>query len=120
MDVLHKEIFLPPDAPHELSDPQIFADRVDSAETRTDSRTLRTIRASLPNELSLHEVYNSKHEALDSYRDLLSVEDLSAIFMVSKQTIYKALKSGEFGDPIQIGRAYRIPKIYILQRYFQV
>ena len=55
---------------------------------------------------------------LDGYRDLLSVEDLSAIFEVSKQTIYKEIKNGKFGNPIRIGRSYKIPKIHIVQRYF--
>jgi predicted DNA-binding transcriptional regulator AlpA len=57
-------------------------------------------------------------EVLTGYKDLLSVEDLSFIFEVSKQTIYKEMKDGKFGIPIQIGRAYKIPKIYILRRYF--
>jgi predicted DNA-binding transcriptional regulator AlpA len=49
---------------------------------------------------------------------LLSVSDLSDIFRVSKQTIYHEIREGKFGTPIQIGRAYKVPKIYILQRYF--
>ena len=56
---------------------------------------------------------------LGRYRDLLGVEDLSEIFGVSRQTIYKEMKEGKFGNPIQIGRAYKIPKLYILQRYFK-
>lgn len=62
--------------------------------------------------------YNDLSTVLTDYKDLLSVEDLANIFMVSKQTIYKELRSGKFGTPIQIGRAYLIPKIYILQNYF--
>jgi len=61
-----------------------------------------------------------KTSVLDGYRDLLSVKDLSTIFEVSKQTIYKEIKEGKFGTPIQIGRAFKIPKIYILSRYFQM
>ena len=60
----------------------------------------------------------TKVTPLDGYKDLLSVSDLSNIFEVSKQTIYRELKEGKFGTPIKIGRAYKIPKIYILQRYF--
>ena len=56
--------------------------------------------------------------SLREYKDLLSVNDLSIIFRVSKQTIYKELQEGKFGNPIQIGRAYKIPKVYIIQRYF--
>ena len=57
---------------------------------------------------------------LADYKDLLSVEDLAHIFMVSKKTIYKEMKSGKFGEPIQIGRAYLVPKIYILQKFFDI
>jgi len=55
---------------------------------------------------------------LSEYKDLLDVEDLSIIFSVSKQTIRKELKLGKFGNPIKIGRAYKIPKITILRQYF--
>ena len=55
---------------------------------------------------------------LDEYKDLLSVQDLMKIFGVSKTTIYKEIKQGKFGTPIQIGRAYKIPKIYIIKKYF--
>ena len=55
---------------------------------------------------------------LIGYGDLLTVADLAEIFMVSKQTIYKELKAGKFGAPIQIGRTYLVSKIYIEQRFF--
>jgi predicted DNA-binding transcriptional regulator AlpA len=55
---------------------------------------------------------------LSEYRDLLSVKDLSVLFDVSEQTIYKEIKDGKFGVPIKIGRTYKIPKIYIVERYF--
>jgi excisionase family DNA binding protein len=48
---------------------------------------------------------------------MLSVDDLAEIFGVSNQTIYKALKDGKFGNPIQMGRSYKIPKIYIIQKF---
>ena len=60
----------------------------------------------------------TKLDLLDGYRDLLNVNDLSKIFGVSKNTIYKELKAGKFGEPKQIGREFKIPKIYILQKYF--
>lgn len=59
-----------------------------------------------------------KPAILDEYRDLLSAEDLAKIFEVSKNTIYKELKEGKFGTPIQIGRAFKIPKLYVIQKYF--
>ena len=55
---------------------------------------------------------------LDDFGDLLSTKDLAKLFGVSKQTIYKELKAGKFGVPIQIGRAFLIPKVYILTKYF--
>ena len=57
---------------------------------------------------------------LTEYRDLLSVRDLMAIFDASQQTVYKKIKCGEFGNPIKIGRAYKIPKIQIINKYFSV
>jgi len=56
---------------------------------------------------------------LKGYPDLLSVSHLVEIFGVSKQTIYKEIKQGKFGMPIRIGRAHKIPRLYILSRYFE-
>jgi len=58
--------------------------------------------------------------ALQKYNDLLSVRDLMEIFSVSKTTIYKSIQQGKFGKPIQIGRAFKIPRIYILENYFAI
>jgi len=55
---------------------------------------------------------------LEKYRDLLTVEDLTEIFGASKQTIYKEIKQGKFGKPIRIGRAYKVPKMYVLNKFF--
>ena len=56
---------------------------------------------------------------LENYGDLLDVEDLSAIFEVSKNTIYKSVKDGKFGTPIQIGRAYKVPKTFVIKKFFR-
>jgi len=56
--------------------------------------------------------------SLLSYPDLLSIDDLTKIFHVSKQTLYKEIKQGKFGTPIQIGRAFKIPKLYVINKYF--
>ena len=64
-----------------------------------------------------HEV--TKFNLLSEYGDLLSADELAKIFRVSKQTIYKEIRAGTFGKPIQIGRAYLIPKIHILKKYFE-
>ena len=55
---------------------------------------------------------------LEKYKDLLSVNDLTEIFGVSKQTIYKNIKDGKFGTPIQVGRAFKIPRLYIWNKFF--
>ena len=62
--------------------------------------------------------YRMAENELSQYRDLLSVADLAEIFSVSKKTIYKEIHEGKFGKPIQIGRAFKIPKIYVLKRFF--
>ena len=69
---------------------------------------------------SVGSVNMTTAQPLNNFKDLLSVEDLSAIFEVSKQTIYKELKNGKFGTPIQIGRSYKVPKVFVLEQYFQV
>ena len=55
---------------------------------------------------------------LDNYGDLLTAKDLSEFLGVSLQTIYKEIRDGKFGTPIKFGREFRIPKVYIQQRYF--
>ena len=55
---------------------------------------------------------------LEKYKDLLSVGDLMKIFGVSKQTIYKEIKQGKFGTPINIGRSYKIPRLYVWNKFF--
>jgi len=60
----------------------------------------------------------TKSPELAGYNDLLSIRDLSKIFSVSRNTIYKEIKAGKFGTPIQIGRAYKIPKIYVINKFF--
>jgi excisionase family DNA binding protein len=58
------------------------------------------------------------NQILGKYNDLLTVSDLAKIFSVSKQTVYKEMKAGKFGDMIKIGREYRVPRVYILQNFF--
>ena len=55
---------------------------------------------------------------LNERKDLLSVQDLVEIFGTSKATIYKELKQGKFGTPIRIGRSFKIPRIYIYNKFF--
>ena len=55
---------------------------------------------------------------LNEYKDLLSVQDLMKIFDVSKAIIYKEIKQGKFGTPICIGRSFKIPQIYVYNKFF--
>ena len=66
----------------------------------------------------LQENYTSEQYALSGYKDLLSVDDLSRIFCVSKNTIYKSIQNGDFGKPIRIGRAYKVPRMFIVNKFF--
>ena len=59
----------------------------------------------------------TKTPTLENYGDLLSVSDLSEFLGISKQTVYGEIRAGKFGEPLKFGREYRIPKIYIAQRY---
>ena len=56
---------------------------------------------------------NNSSTQLVNYPDLLSTSQLSEIFSVSKQTIYKEIQNGKFGTPIKIGREYKISKLQI-------
>ena len=56
---------------------------------------------------------------LDKYPDLLSVQHLTEIFNVSKNTIYKEIKAGKFGTPIQIGRALKVPRMFVYNKFIQ-
>jgi len=59
----------------------------------------------------------SESFALGKYGDLLSAKDLSEILGISKQTTYKEIKKGTFGKPWVFGREYRIPKVYIVEKF---
>ena len=56
---------------------------------------------------------------LDYYGDLLTVADLSNFLGISRQTIYKEIKDGKFGRPIKFGREFRIPKVFIVEKFIQ-
>ena len=67
--------------------------------------------------LGRNVVVVTRSAKLDNYGDLMTVADLSAFLGVSKQTIYNEIKHGKFGVPLKFGRSYRIPKVYVSQRY---
>jgi excisionase family DNA binding protein len=61
--------------------------------------------------LSVSEIYKS---VLRDYPDVLDVSQVSAILGVSTKTVYRLLNSGELAS-LKIGRAFKIPKLYVLQ-----
>ena len=63
-----------------------------------------------------NNVVSSGVVTLDSFGDLMSAKDLSALLGVSLQTVRKEIKKGKFGKPWKIGREYRIPKIVFVER----
>ena len=76
-----------------------------------------TPKAGVPNGSNPESIV-PKTTTLDNYGDLLTAKDLSEFLGVSLQTIYKEIRGGKFGTPIKFGRVYKIPKVYIQQRYF--
>jgi len=72
----------------------------------------------MTNEVVIDETNVLEQHILSGYNDLLNVADLSKLFGVSKQTIYKEIKCGKFGKPITIGRSLKVSKIYIIKKIF--
>jgi hypothetical protein len=64
-DVALCKIYLPPDSPSDFRDLQTLCDRIEAAEARTDSRTAREIKASLPNELPYYELLTIVEEFIE-------------------------------------------------------
>ena len=60
--------------------------------------------------ISSKDVYRT---LLKDYPDIMGIEEMSAVLGVSTKTAYKLLREGKI-TAIKVGRAYRIPKIYLL------
>ena len=58
-------------------------------------------------------------KSLYEYKDLLSVSDLAAIFDTTENTIYKEIERGKFGNPVKIGRKFKIPKAFVYEKFFK-
>ena len=63
------------------------------------------------------KIYTPTSSMLSEYNDMLSASDLSELFGVSKKTIYKEIRDGKFGTPIKIGRAFIVPKAFIISQF---
>lgn len=73
---------------------------------------LQTIMPSgVPPSTGSHKIYNT---VFQGYPDILSVQQVSEILSVSNKTVYRLLNEGAL-DSLKVGRAYKIPKLYVLQ-----
>ena len=61
--------------------------------------------------LSVREIYQN---ILHDYPDILDVSQVSTILGVSSKTVYRLLNEGSLAS-LKIGRAFKIPKLYVLQ-----
>lgn len=55
---------------------------------------------------------------LTDYSEMLDSADLAKIFNVSKDLIQDQMRQGYFGSLIVIGRRKRVPKSYVLDKFF--
>ncbi len=55
---------------------------------------------------------------LNSYPDVMSIDEMCKALSIGKKTGYKLLQTGQIRC-LKIGRAYRIPKINLLE-YLQI
>lgn len=61
--------------------------------------------------LTAREIYQS---LLNDYPDILDVSQVSSILGVSSKTVYRLLNEGALSS-LKVGRAFKIPKLYVLQ-----
>jgi len=58
------------------------------------------------------------HKAYDivfrGYPDILDVKQVGELLNISTKTVYRLLNNGTL-DSLKVGRAYKIPKLYVLQ-----
>ena len=59
-----------------------------------------------------------KDALLENYPDVLDIQQLCEILNISVATGYQLLRQKKI-ESLKVGRAYRIPKIYLL-RYLQI
>ena len=64
-----------------------------------------------PQALAVNDIYKN---VLRDYPDILDVSQVSTILGVSTKTIYRLLNEGLLAS-LKVGRAFKIPKLYVLQ-----
>jgi excisionase family DNA binding protein len=58
-----------------------------------------------------HKAYNT---VFQGYPDILDVKHVSELLNVSTKTVYRLLNDGALAS-LKVGRAFKIPKLYLLQ-----
>ena len=61
---------------------------------------------------------NTNKSIFENYPDVVTVEQLASMLGISTKTAYRLLQEGQVRH-FMIGRAYRIPKLHIIE-YLQV
>ena len=51
---------------------------------------------------------------LANYPDVLGVDELSCLLRISSKTVYKLLREEKIKS-LKVGKAYRVPKLFLLQ-----
>jgi len=65
----------------------------------------------VPPGTSDHKIYNTLFQG---YPDILSVQQVGELLNISSKTVYRLLNEGALAS-LKVGRAYKIPKLYVLQ-----
>ena len=60
---------------------------------------------------SNHKIYNT---VFQGYPDILNVQQVGELLNISTKTVYRLLNEGTL-DSLKVGRAFKIPKLYLLQ-----
>ena len=58
------------------------------------------------------------HYALRDFPEVMSIEQVSQALQVSTKTIYKYINDGQL-ECLKVGRAYRVPKVYLYAYIFK-
>jgi len=58
--------------------------------------------------------YKAYDTVFHGYPDILDVKHVSELLGVSSKTVYRLLNEGTL-DSLKVGRAFKIPKLYLLQ-----
>ena len=58
------------------------------------------------------------HYALRDFPEVMSIEQVGQALQVSAKTVYKYINDGQL-EYLKVGRAYRVPKVYLFAYLFK-